>query len=63
MLGWLEEAPPDEVPDESIWHHPKRLEEHWAAVKQNREHGTTSDEPTGEEGLMQNELTKDLRRR
>lgn len=38
MLGLLE-LPEDEVPDENIWHHSRRLEEWFEAVKQRREHG------------------------
>ena len=40
VLGYFEgAADEDEIPDEKIWHHPERLEEWFAAVKQRRESG------------------------
>lgn len=54
---------PDEVPPENIWHHSKRLEEWFQAVKQKRKDGTSVEQPDGddEQGMTQNELTKGLR--
>lgn len=57
------ELPSDEVPPEHIWHHPDRLEEWFAGVKQRRKDAASGMEPVPEadEGTVGNELTKGLR--
>lgn len=62
VLGYFESGTADDVPDESIWHHPERLEEWWEAVKQRREKGW-EDVPAAvdeEDGMTGNALVNDL---
>jgi len=60
VLGYFE-LPEDEVPDESIWHHPVRLEEWFEAIKQRRESGMRPIEDTADEAdWATNELTREL---
>lgn len=62
VINWLENSlDPDEVPPENIWHNAKRLEEHFAAVKQNRENRTSGPKVDDSPEMMDNELTKGLR--
>ncbi len=52
--------PDDDIPDESIWGHPKRLEEWFEAVKQRRSHPgmePITDDESGD--MMRNELVPD----
>lgn len=59
MLGFFE-LPEDEVPDESIWHDPERLEEWFEAVKQRRESGLSPVDDRVEDAEMTgNELTSE----
>lgn len=51
--------PDDEVPDESIWHHPERLEEWFEAVKQRRERGLDPIDRAEDVDMTGNELTRD----
>lgn len=55
------EAPKDEVPDESIWHHSQRLEEWYEAVDQRRKEGLQPIDDGGDDGLAQNDLTRGLK--
>lgn len=58
MLGYLE-LPEDEVPDESIWHHPMRLEEWFEAVKQRRERGLEPVDRADDAPMTGNELVRE----
>lgn len=58
MLGYYE-LPEDEQPKPSIWHHPERLEEWFAAVKQRRETGQQPIEAEDAD-MTGNELTREL---
>lgn len=61
VLHWLDELGPDEVPPERIWHHPPRLEEWFAAVKQRRETGHKPIESEPEDApMMQNEVLAEM---
>lgn len=49
------------MPDERIWHHPARLEEWFAAIKQRRESGMEAVPQADEDNDMTgNELTREL---
>jgi hypothetical protein len=52
---------PDEVPPQSIWHHARRLTEHFAAVKQRRETGQQKiEEPVEDAPMMQNQVLAEM---
>lgn len=53
--------PDAEVPDENIWHHSKRLEEWFEAVKQRRENGLQPIEEPQDSDMTENQLAKELR--
>lgn len=61
VVGWLDsELAPDEVPPENIWHHPQRLEEWFAAVKQRRETGHKPIEPLEDAEMSDNALVAEF---
>lgn len=54
------EAPEEEIPDESIWHHQERLEEWFVAVKQRRESGMQPVDEGEETSMATNELSREM---
>ena len=61
VLGYFE-MPKEDVPDESIWGHPARLEEWFEAVEQRRNSGMVPiDEEPQDMEMTSNSLLDDLR--
>lgn len=60
-LGYLE-LPEDEAPDESIWHHPERMEEWWEAVKERRKNPDMVPIENESADMTQNEVTAKYRK-
>ena len=59
VLGYFE-LPENEVPDEDIWHHSKRLEEWFEAIKQRRENGLQPIDEAEDSEMTGNEFARDL---
>lgn len=59
VLGYYE-GMPDDIPDESIWHHPGRLEEWFEAVKQRRESGMEPVDAGEDVEMTGNDLVREL---
>lgn len=58
--GWMEQ-PEEDIPPEEIWHHGKRLEEWFEAVKHRRENPDSAPHEVIEDAPMtQNELTAEV---
>lgn len=60
VLGYYDGGNPDEVPDESIWHHPERLNEWFEACKQRRESGMEPVDSGDETDMTTNEYVREF---
>ena len=59
VLGYYE-MPEEDQPDENIWHHPQRLEEWFAAVKQRRENGMEPIDQGEDTDMESNALVREM---